>query len=582
VSRRGTLAGLVAVVLALAGCSTVPTSSPTVQITQVPSRQDADVGIEPLAPEAGASPEEIVRGFIDASASSGRGHPVAREYLTSSAQESWADDGGVTVIQPGFATVTRDKGVVRLSARTVGTVDERGIFSVGGERFVRDFTVERVGREWRIADPENGLVVLEPDFERVYDQLNAYFLDPTGKRVVPDPRYLVVGEAQPTALVQRLFEGPSPTLRAGVDNPVEGLALRRPVTVEGSTATVDLTGLPTEPDPPLEQICAQLVWTLTQVRIRSVEVLVEGEPVGLARVPRAQTTDDWAAYDPDAVPVDAVGHYVDEKGALRTAPDGDRAPGPAGKGVYDLVSAAAASDATSGQLSFLAAVTSPDRAGDSSLLAGPYGGELAAVLPGSRSLTPPTVAATRPEIWTVRNGTAVVRVLPGAAPQEVTASSLAGLGAVTALQLSPDGVRAALVIDGSTGPLLYLGTVVRSEEGAVVLGDMREVNPAIHDAVDVTWRQSDTLMLLADNPSGDAVVPYEVAVDGWGLSEVPTSGLPADATTIAAAPNQEPLVSAGDPDGPGVPTIWRLIGVTWVTLVLGAPPQRGTEPFYPL
>ncbi len=310
----------------------------------------------------------------------------------------------------------------------MGTVDERGIFSVGGDRFVRDFTVELVGEEWRIADPEDGLVILEPDFERVYDQLNAYFIDPTGKRVVPDPRYLVVGEAQPTALVQRLFEGPSPALRAGVDNPLQGLALRRPVTVDGSTATVDLTGLPAEPDPPLRQISAQLVWTLLQSRIRSVEVLVEGEAVSLAQVPRAQTTDDWAAYDPDAVPVDAVGHYVDDTGALRTAPDGEQAPGPAGEGAYDLVSAAASSNPTSGELAFLAAVTAPDRAGDQRLLAGPYGGELAAVLRRSGSLTAPTVAGTRPEIWTVRNGTDVVRVLPGATPQEVSASALAGIG----------------------------------------------------------------------------------------------------------------------------------------------------------
>jgi hypothetical protein len=510
---------------------------------------------------------------------------VAREHLTPAAQDSWADDAGVTVIEPGFATITRDEGVVRLSARTVGTVDERGIFTVGGERFVRDFTVEKVEGQWRIADPEDGLVVLEPDFERVYDQLNAYFLDPTGKRVVPDPRYLVVGEAQPTALVGRLFGGPSPALRVGVDNPLDGLALRRPVTVDGSTATVDLTGLPADPEPPLRQICAQLVWTLTQSRIRSVEVLVEGRPVSLPQVPRAQTTDDWAAYDPDSVPVDAVGHYVDAKGALRTAPDGKRVPGPAGEGAYRVASAAAASDPTSGQLSFLAAVTLPDRAGEVSLLAGPYGGALAAVLPGNKRLTAPTVAGTRPEIWTVRTakgGQVVVRVLPGATPQNVTATALDGLGTVEALQLSPDGVRAALVIDGRAGPVLYIGTVVRSKD-AVVLGDLREVNPAIDDPVDVAWQASDSLILLADNPPGDAVIPYEVGVDGWGLTAVETSGLPAEAepTTIAAAPNQEPLVSAGGPDGPA-PTIWRLIGVSWVTLVLGAPPQPGTEPFYPL
>ena len=45
------------------------------------------VGIEPLAPEAGATPEEIVRGFIDAAASVARRHPVARQHLTAEAAE---------------------------------------------------------------------------------------------------------------------------------------------------------------------------------------------------------------------------------------------------------------------------------------------------------------------------------------------------------------------------------------------------------------------------------------------------------------------------------------------------------------
>jgi hypothetical protein len=572
------VAALLAVGLTLTACSTVPTSSPTVPITQVPSRQDADVGIEPLAPEPGATPEEIVRGFIDASASPGRGHPVAREYLNGRAADEWADDGGVTVIEPGFATVTRQEGVVELTAQTVGTVNQQGTFSVGGTQYTRDFTVERVGDEWRITNPPAGLVVVQPDFERVYDQLNVYFVDPTGKRVVPDPRYLVEGEAQPTALVQRLFEGPSSTLRPGVVNPLADLTLRRPVAVEGSAAVVDLAGLPAEPAFPLEELCAQLVWTLEQARIRSVEVLVDGEPVPVSQVPRAQTTDDWAAYDPDFVPVDAVGHYIDGTGALRTAPDGEPVPGPAGEGAYRFRSAAAATDQASRELSFLVGVV-PAEGGDVDLLAGPYEGPLALVLRNSRTLTPPTVAATRAEIWTVRNGTAVVRVPSGAAPQDVTAPTLDALGRVEALQLSPDGVRAALITEGLSGPELYLGVVERGDEQAVTLRDLREVNPEIDDPVDVAWRTSDSLMVLASDPSDTRIVPWEVGVDGWGLSEVPTSGLPADANSVAAAPNQEPLVSAGEP---GERTIWRLIGGTWGTLVRGLPPQPGTEPFYPL
>jgi hypothetical protein len=571
---RAALAVAAAVGLTLTACSTVPTSSPTVPITQVPTRQDADVGIEPLAPEPGASPEEIVRGFIDAAASPDRGHPVAREYLTPDASDDWADDAGVVVIEAGFATVIGE-GVVQVTGQTVGRVDERGIFAVSGDAYNRDFTVEEVDGEWRIANPPDGLVILELDFERVYDQVNAYFLDPTGTRMVPDPRHLVGGDAQPTALVQRLFEGPAPALRAGVDNPLEGLALRRPVTVEGTVASVDLTGLPTDPDPPLAQISAQLVWTLEQAGIRSVEVRVEGEVVMLPQVPREQTTDNWASYDPDAVSVDVVGHYIDDAGALRTAAEGEPVPGPAGEGAYRLTSAGAATDPTSGELTFMVGV-GPGEDGESRLLAGPYGEGLAVVVPSGSSFTEPSVAATRPEVWTVRDGTQILRVRPGAPPQVVASSSLDALGEVQALQLSPDGVRAALVIDGAGAPELHVGTIVRGDESTVTLRDLNLVNPALDDPIDVTWRAGDTLMVLADDTSGSEVVPWEVGVDGWGLTEMSTSGLPDEPTTVGAAPNREPLVGAADG------TIWRLVGVNWQTLVAGEATFRGREPFYPL
>jgi hypothetical protein len=271
--------------------------------------------------------------------------------------------------------------------------------------------------------------------------------------------------------------------------------------------------------------------------------------------------------------VEAVGHYVDG-GALRTSAEGEPAPGPAGEGAYRLTAAAAATDAASGELSFLVGVTVPgqDR---SELLAGSYGGRLASVLTG-RTFTPPTVAATRTEVWTVRNGTEVVRVPAGATPQTVTATSLLGLGGVRQLQLSPDGVRAALVVEALSGPALFLGTVVRGEDGTVVLRDLHEVAPDLTGVSDAAWRDSGRLIVLADAPSGEGTAPVEVDVDGYGLTEVPTSGLfDREPTSVAAAPGRQPLVSA---DG----TMWELIGGTWFTLVRGQEPLPGTEPFYPL
>ena len=572
--RRSPVGLLVAFLLVLTSaataCSTVPTSSPTVQVTQAPQPPDDEVGIEPLSPVRGATPEEIVRGFIDAAASTVRGHPVAREHLAAEAADSWSDEAGITVLTPGYATVTTDSGGVAVTADAVGTVDQRGVFTGGGpEVFTYEFGVEQVDGEWRISRPPDGLLILQPDFERVYDQLSVYFLDPTGRRLVPDPRYLITGEAQPTALVDRLLAGPSSELAAGVGNPLAGVQLRRAVRVSARAVTVDLTGVPDGPGPSLSELCAQLVWTLDQLRVGSVEILVDGEPVALEGVPSVQNVDDWVSFDPDAVAVDATGHYIDA-GALRTV-TGEPAPGPAGTGVYGLTGAAVSADMRTGKLDSMVATAGT---GPATLLAGDYGGELAPVLTGA-TLTTPTVAATRAETWVVREGVSVVRVPAGGPPQAVSAPTLSGLGRTEVLQLSPDGVRAAVVVDGPEGPALYRGTVVRSEDGGVALRDLRAVAPSLSQVVDVAWRDGGTLLVLAGGESDDRIVPYTVGVDGWGLTVVPTSGLPTQPRAIAAAPGRQPLVSAGG-------TIWQLSGSIWVTLLRGREPLPGTEPFYPL
>lgn len=563
-----------ALLLGATACSIVPTSSPTVQITQAPERPEPDFVSEPLPPARGAAPEDVVRGFIDAAASSVRERPVAKEYLTPEAAGTWSDAGGITIIERGFATAASEAGSVVVTADLVGTVDQRGIFTVAGTGpFSYPFPLAEVDGEWRISDPPDGLVILETDFERLYDPVDAYFLDPTLRQLVPDPRYLIGGEAQPTALVERLVQGPSAALAAGVSNPLAGARLARTVTVDDQVATVDLTGLDVGTTTPLRELSAQLVWSLTRLddlTIRSVVITLDGEPLPLDGVPLEQTTDDWTAFDPDATPLETVGHYLDA-GLLRTVEDGAEVAGPNGTGYSGLSSAAVSADARTGELTFLAGVR--PELGRSTLLAGPYGGELVEVLSG-QTLSAPTVAATRPEVWVVRDGTEIVRVPAGSRPQAVSAPTLAGLGQALVIELSPDGVRVAVVVTDLEGvPRLHVGTVVRNEEGGVAVRDLPQVAPTLSPVVDVAWRSNGELWVLAGDP-GEAA-PYSLGVDGWGLAQENTSGLPDQPTSLGAAPGREPLVVAGG-------RLWQWARGTWVTLVPGRESLAGSAPFYPL
>ena len=572
---RAALAGLAAVLLA--GCSTVPSSSPVTRITQIAQPPADAVGIEPQAPEPGATPEEIVRGFIDANASTVRNHPVARQYLGEAAAASWSDSDGVTVISGDYAPVQAQAGTVQVTAEEIGAVDERGIFAVGSAGvYARTFTLTDESGEWRITDPPDGLLLLLPDFTRTYEQIDVYFLDPTGSRVVPDPRYLVDGEAQPNAVVERLLSGPSPAVGAGVLNPLGGAGLRSTVAVTGQTATVDLSFPAGTGDEVVSAAAGQLVWSLQQEQLglQTVEVLRDGQPLGLPDVPDRQSVSDWPALDPDAAPPNAVGHYLAD-GGLRRAPDGTPAPGPVGTGVYGLSSAAVSVDPRTGQLGLTAGVstTNSPTGAPAALFAGPYDGDLAWVLDGA-SFTEPTTPGTRSEVWTVRDGTDVVRLPAGGSPQAVSAPTLAGLGRATTFQLSPDGVRAAVVIEGSDGGRLYVGTVVRTAD-AVSVRDLRSIAPSVRQVVDVAWRNAGLLMVLAGDSGAQRTVPYTVGVDGFGLTPVITNGLPEQATALAAAPGRQPLAVAKG-------TVWQLAGGTWATLVRGAPPLAGQAPFYPM
>ena len=137
---------LTALLLAVSACSTVPTSSPTVQITQAPSRAAEVVGIEPLPPVPGAPPEEIVRSFIDAAASTRAGHPVAREYLTPEAAGSWSDEGAITVlVTHRFSTVAAADLVVVLADGRVSEVGSHASLMAAGGGYAELYGLQARG-----------------------------------------------------------------------------------------------------------------------------------------------------------------------------------------------------------------------------------------------------------------------------------------------------------------------------------------------------------------------------------------------------------------------------------------------------
>ncbi|MDQ4039938.1 MAG: LpqB family beta-propeller domain-containing protein [Actinomycetota bacterium] len=574
-SRRGTRLVVCSAVLGLlmSGCSTVPTGSAPVPITQVGGELAEPVGVQPLSPEPGASPEEIVRGFIESSASTAQGRPVSREYLTAAQAQSWDDTASIAVIEPEFSAVTSGpETIVRVTGQRVGSVDRAGLFAPDIDEFSIELALVQENEQWRIAQPPAGIYITRTDFARAYEQRDIFFLDTTSRFVVPEPRFFVRGaRAQSTQMVERLIAGPSLWLSPAVQNQLEGVDLASSVLVTGGRARVELSEVGEQSNEALEGLSAQLTYTLLgQLFVQSLEITVDGAALQLPNVGTVQVLSDWLSFDPDALAgaVTGVGHYIDA-GGVRVQ-DGSPIPGPAGQGTYALTNAAVSLDDSSGELLSLAGLSVG--AQSSTLYVGPYGADLAPVLTDSR-LTAPTWSGVAEEVWTVRNGSDVLRIPTGALAQPVPAPELAGTGAVRVFQLSRGGARAALIMETDAGPALFVAGIVRTAD-SVTVGAPRQIAPGLTGMQDVSWASADSLIVLAADARGEEVVPYTIGVDGWGITALTTDGLPGEPDSVAAAPNRAFLVSAAG-------TVWQFSLDIWAALTPGQPPLAGTNPFYP-
>ncbi len=565
--RMAAAVAAVSVSLSLSACVGIPANSNPVPVTVVESDSldDGGVQIEALAPRSGQQPDEVVRGFLAASASNVRTQPVARLYLTEAAARDWADDVGVTVLERNFSLIPSPDGTeVTLIGRIIGRVDGNGVYLGAEEELRQVLRLRLVDGQWRIDNPPPGVLLRIDDFRRAYVQYNLYFLDPTGTRVVPDPRYFLSGSvARANSLVEELLDGPSPFLAPAVTTEFGPDVELRSNVQEVRDVEVDLAGLAERSPASLERLSAQLVWTLKQLSITQLTLRSDGQLVSVPGVGGVQGADDWQSYDPDFVPANAVGHFLDQ-GAVWTD-EGRRIPGPAGAGTYALSSAGASAEQTT-----LAGVRTSSSG--ATLLVGSYGGTLSPVFTG-QSFSAPTWVESTQEVWVVRNGNEVVRVPAGAPPQVVATSDLVGIGTIRALQMSRDGTRAAVVIGADGAADLYIARVARSGS-TVQLSGFTQLATALSDVVDVAWATATQLLLLATDPADGRSKPWLVSVDGAVLTAQPLDNLPDDPSGIAAAPGRPALASAAG-------SMYELDGDTWTTLVRGLPFFAGTAPFYP-
>ena len=153
--------GLLALALVLSGCAGIPKSSEVYfgeEISEDTSAQFVRVIARP--PSDGMSPEEIVRGFLDACADPSENYGIARQYLEVESAGNWNPLTGIEIYEASSIDVAGESPALTVSADKLGTISDLGRYQSGdpGAQISRTFEVAQdAGGQWRITNLSDGI-----------------------------------------------------------------------------------------------------------------------------------------------------------------------------------------------------------------------------------------------------------------------------------------------------------------------------------------------------------------------------------------------------------------------------------------
>ena len=505
---------LLACVLLVSACGvSLPESGPVHETGKVASaRLDEGFELDPRPPAPGASPSEIVTGFLDAMQATPLQTTTARKYLSKELATSWNPQQ--ETITYGDKSTPRGTDHVTVDLSEANRIDGQGAWEgplPAAQRRLR-FSLVREGGEWRIAQAPDALVVPESWFESRFTQEALYFFDPTGRILVPTPVFVPRGDQLATALVRGLLRGPGPG-RAGVVRTLlpTGVSEGLSVPVSDGVAEVDLSGdIGQQSAHAVQLMTAQLAWTLRQESsIQRVRLTIDGRPAedtGAEDVP----VNGFAQFDPTGYAANDDLWGLRDGRLVTYGDDGFTAvPGPWGSSAHDVRSIA-----LSLQADTAAAVTSDGR----SVLVGPAqesGTLQPAPVRGHDLLRPQWDYADR--LWLVdrTSAGAVVSVLDHGHLTRVDVPGVTGRDVRTFL-VSRDGSRLVAVIHGTVGDTVVVSRLRSDAHGTVTGGTQaRAISDPAEGAIriqDLAWHSATSVVALQQLP--ETALIRILSVDG--------------------------------------------------------------------
>jgi hypothetical protein len=488
---------LVAVV---AGCASIPLSGSVREGVTDIGEENQPFAFRPAGPTAGATAEEIVRGFVAAAVRPQDRYETAREFLSTDLAESWNPDAGVLLHES--PNIVRDDGGDRfeLAVSVIGRVAQGGGYLEYGTAYqsTLGYHLVQVDGEWRIDEAPDGVVLLRQTFERLYAQRTLYFYDPGFDHLVPDVRWFLNGTETPTRIVQALLAGPAQPLAApalasafpaGTSLATESVRVQ-----SGGEVVVDLDA----------QIARAELAAQRLMKLQLSRSLVGGSVVSVQM--RAGGVDlevpDLTGGGP------TIGDQVDPRAAVGTADTFGWVTGgeitPIGSLTADILAlqpSAVALDAEAGRAAVRSEAGVSFVDGSGSVLVDSRAGLLAPVLD------------SRGFVWSVaQDDPRALQVSDSAGNVTPVVGITGDVGSLVSIGASRDGTR--LLVYGAAGgtPVLRVYGVIRdADERPTGLSDTWfDLVPAEGVPVQATWVDDTRIASLASSTSGDSRVSMQV------------------------------------------------------------------------
>jgi len=563
----GCAALLATAMLALAACTTIPSSGPVNEGNGVvPSTGP----VFPIAdgPRPDDSPTGIVNGFVAASSAGFRSDfTVARDFLTPEAAANWDPNAQVTVFDAGAVDTQFDSGTntVTYDLPVLATLDDSGRLTeaADGTRETLTFTmVQDEEGQWRISELEDGTILAGPNFERLFTPVSLIFASVDETTQVPELRWLPQTKAV-TWAARELVEGPSEPLLPAVHTgfPEDSALQVDSVIVTDGVAAVQLTTSSAGDAAQRSLAEEQMRLTLASIPgVRAVDVTVGGVPLA---------ADDSATLEPGPLPGPDAAAFVNGRLGLWDGEDVWQVP--ESVGALPQHSRGLAQSFDTGQAAWIV--------GDSELVASsaiedgvgtlvkvnddppPASGMATDALYSGTNLVAPS-ADRHGWFWTAE-ATDATELIAVTRKGEVTRLPIGWLRGTTVqgLSVSRDGARIVVLSQSGGKQALEIASVVRAEDGTPLsVGEPVPVGADLGPAIDVTWVDDLSVAVLGD---GGNDVPSElwfVEVGGLTTALKSVTG----AVDITAREQERSLVVV-DSEGEG----YTRSGAVWSKVVTG-------------